>query len=97
MIRITTDANAREKLLAALATVTAESSDELAAELSFMRQAFDREWRAARPAVPASIYVLIGAPLGETFDLGSLATGGRDLIGTAGFEPLTSEDGPSSP
>ncbi|HET9625764.1 MAG TPA: hypothetical protein VFP84_30580 [Kofleriaceae bacterium] len=38
--------------------------------------------------MPPSIYVLIGKPLTPAFDLGELATGGRDLVGTQDVERL---------
>ena len=51
-------------------------------------------WHATRPAVPATMFVLVGPPIAPGFDLADLATGGRDVIGSEGFErlePLTDE------
>lgn len=113
ILLITRDARAREQILAQLAKISADQSDELAAELLDARRSFDQAWKRVRPALPATMYILLGPPLGTTFDLADLATGGRDLIGTQRFERLepltdppttpptdagaTSTDGPSSP
>lgn len=87
MILITTDPKTREALLEQLARVTAEQSNDIVAELLEARRDFDRRWRRERPAVPATFYVLIGPPLGESFDLEDLAAGGT-VVGTEGFEQL---------
>lgn len=103
LILITDDKAAGEKLVAKLVELTNDEGSEIAAELFEGRRAFEREWLEKRPAVPATYYVLFGAPLGTTFDLAALATG-HEVIGTHTFErldpptdPPTSEDGPSSP
>jgi len=88
ILLITSDARARKQLLERLAELSNESSDELAAELLTARNAFERAWQAERPAVTPSMYILLGARAEPGFDLGELATGGRDLIGTQGFERL---------
>ncbi len=38
-------------------------------------------WLRDRPAVPATMYLLIGPRPAPGFDLRELATGGRDLVG----------------
>ncbi|HEU4735309.1 MAG TPA: hypothetical protein VFT22_45775 [Kofleriaceae bacterium] len=86
MLLVTGDARARERLLAKLADLESGSANELAAELLEARHRFEAAWLAERPAVPASMYVLIGPPVARTFDLASLATGGRDLAGTQPIE-----------
>jgi hypothetical protein len=95
MLLVTSDDNARARLLQKLADLESGSANELAAELLDARKAFTAAWLAARPAVPPSIYVLIGPPLSPRFDLGELATGGRDLVGTQPIErpdPQDSQD-----
>ncbi|HWO23326.1 MAG TPA: hypothetical protein VNO30_31515 [Kofleriaceae bacterium] len=81
MLLITSDDAARRRILDKLAELTHESSDELAAELLEARRRFEAAWRRDRPAVPASMYLLIGPRPAPGFDLGELATGGRDLVG----------------
>jgi hypothetical protein len=81
MLLVTEDASVRERLLAKLADLENTSASELAADLLDARRRFEAEWLAARPAVPLTMYVLIGRPLRPGFDLADLATGGRDLVG----------------
>jgi hypothetical protein len=106
LILITEDPESRQALVDKLAAISKDEGGEVAAELTLQRRAFDRDRAAKRSSVPATFYILIGPPLGTTFDLPTLATGGSDLIGTVPFErlepltdpaPPTSEDGPSSP
>ena len=105
MLLVTDDASARQRLLAKLAELERTSANQLASELLEARHRFDAAWLADRPAVPPSIYVLIGRPLSPGFDLADLATGGRDLVGTEPIEraeplddsPATAAGGPSSP
>jgi len=106
MLLVTNDDSARARLLAKLADLEDTSANELASELLEARRRFDAAWLAARPAVPASMYVLIGPPIAPAFDLAELATGGRELAGTQPIErlepledqaPVTSGAGPSSP
>ncbi|HEY0992720.1 MAG TPA: hypothetical protein VGD80_36955, partial [Kofleriaceae bacterium] len=82
MLLVTDDDAARARLLTKLADLESSSASELASELLDARKMFQSAWMAARPTIPASMYVLIGAPLSVRFDLGTLATGGRDLVGT---------------
>jgi hypothetical protein len=88
MVLVTNDDSARARLLAKLAELEHDSANELGAELLEARQRFEAEWLAARPAVPASMYLLIGGRLSPRFDLTELATGGRDLVGTQPIERL---------
>jgi hypothetical protein len=87
MLLITSDASARQRILDKLAELSHENADELAAELLEARRRFEAAWARDRPAVPASMYLLIGPRPAPGFDLRDLATGGRDLIG----EQLTGE------
>jgi hypothetical protein len=99
MLLVTNDDSARARLLAKLADLEHGSANELASELLDARRRFDAAWLAARPAVPASMYILIGPPLETRFDLAELATGGREL-GTQPIErlePVSDDAGPSAP
>jgi len=86
MLLVTNDDSARTRLLAKLADLESTSTNELAAEVLEARHRFDAAWLAARPAVPPSMYVLLGPPIAPSFNLGDLATGGRDLVGTQPIE-----------
>jgi len=86
MLLVTNDAGVRERLLAKLADLESTSTNEIAADLLDARRRFETEWLAARPAVPPTMYLLIGGPLRLRFDLTELATGGRELIGTQAIE-----------
>ena len=104
MLLVTSDASVRARLLGKLADLEHASANELAGELLLARHRFEAQWLADRPAVPASMYLLIGPPLAPTFDLAGLATGGRDLVGAQPVERLeplepdvSSGAGPSSP
>ena len=88
------------QIIAKIAKLADENADEIAAELIRARQKFEGEWMAARPAVPVSMYPLLGPRPEPGFDLVDLATGGRDLIGSEGFErlePVIDEPSPTSP
>lgn len=88
MLLTTTNETARAHLLAKLAELEHDAAGELAAEVQEARHRFESAWYATRPAVPASMYLLLGAPLSPRFDLAELATGGRDLVGTQDIERL---------
>ena len=90
MLLVTEDEHARARLLAKLADLEHDAASEVAAEIQEARHRFEAAWHATRPAVPASMYLLLGRPLSPTFDLADLATGGRDLIGTQEVERLES-------
>jgi len=88
MLLVTEDDTARARLLTKLADLEHDSADELASELLEARHRFEAAWYGTRPAVPASMYLLLGAPLAPGFDLAELATGGRDLVGSQDAERL---------
>ncbi|MEO7734605.1 MAG: hypothetical protein ABIY55_26855 [Kofleriaceae bacterium] len=88
MLLVTDDDLARSRLLTKLAALEHDSANELASELLDARHQLEAAWHAARPAVPLAMYLLIGAPLSPRFDLGGLATGGRELIGDRPIERL---------
>jgi hypothetical protein len=88
MLLVTEDDQARGRLLAKLADLEHDAASEVAAELLEARHRFEAAWYATRPAVPASMYLLLGRPLSPRFDLAELATGGRDLVGTQDIERL---------
>jgi hypothetical protein len=81
MLLITGDAGARKLILEELAELSNASADELAIELLDARRRFEAVWKRERPAVPPTMYLLIGPRPRPGFDLRDLATGGRDLIG----------------
>jgi hypothetical protein len=87
MLLITSDAGARRRILDELAALSDASADELAVELLEARRRFEDAWRRDRPAIPATMYLLIGPRPAPGFDPADLATGGRDLID----EQLSSE------
>jgi tetratricopeptide (TPR) repeat protein len=100
MLLITDDRAARERIIEQIAILTSESSDEIAAEMLIARKQFERTWHATRPAVPATMFVLVGPPIAPSFSLADLATGGRDVVGSEGFErldALTDEPTPPAP
>ncbi len=105
MILLTTDIDARKRLIDKLAKLEDADADEIAAETYEQLHAFLAAWKRDRPALPATMYVLLGPRLGpQAFDPTDLATGGRDLIGASQperLEPLddepTSAAGPRSP
>jgi hypothetical protein len=88
MLLVTDDATARARLLAKLADLENDAADELAGELLEARRRFEAAWHTTRPAVPAAMYLLLGPPLSPGFDLGQLATGGRELVGAQPIERL---------
>lgn len=88
MLLVTNDESIRTRLLTKLAGLEHDSASELASELLDARRQFEATWQAARPAVPLAMYLLIGPPLSPRFDLGKLATGGRDLVGAQPIERL---------
>lgn len=80
LLLITNDARARERIADQLAKVAEENRDAIVAELLEARRQFEDAWKAERPALPASFYVLLGPPLEPGFDLEELAIGGRAPI-----------------
>lgn len=94
MLLVTTDANSRKRLVERLAELENQDAAVIATEMLEARRAFDRAWKQARPAVSPTMYVLVGPPLAPGFDLGDLAVGGHDLIGTESVEHLEPPDDP---
>lgn len=88
MLLITSDHDARQRLIEQLAKISEANAEEVAAEMIEARSQFDRTWAAERPAVTPSMYVLIGPRPRPGFDLTDLATGGQDLVGSEPFEVL---------
>jgi hypothetical protein len=88
MMLITQDEGARKQLLEKLSELAGKDADAIASELLESRRRFERAWRTERPSVPPGLFVLIGAREEPGFDLGDLATGGRDLVGADSFEQL---------
>lgn len=88
MLLITSDKDARQRIIDKLAQLEAVDASELAAEILETRQRVDRAWQAQRPAIPFTMYVRLGAELAPGFDLTDLATGGHDLVGAEAIERL---------
>jgi hypothetical protein len=80
MLLITADASARRRILDKLAELSHARADDLAAELLDARRRFEAAWQRDRPAVPPTMFLLIGPRLAPGFDPRDLATGGRDLL-----------------
>ncbi len=88
LILYTTSAAERAKLVAKLAELADQNADALAYELEVMQRRFDEQWKATRPEVTPSMFVLLGAPLSPSFRLDDLAVD-RDLVGSdQPLEPL---------
>jgi len=79
---LTNDPEARARIVEKLAELEHADARELAAELMDAQHRFDTRWKAERPAVPPTMYVLLGPHPDPAFDPANLATGGRDLVGT---------------
>ncbi|HEY5937552.1 MAG TPA: hypothetical protein VIU61_23055 [Kofleriaceae bacterium] len=94
MLLITPDDKARKRIIDELAKLEDSSADEIAAEIYESRRNFEREWKAERPAMTPSLFLLIGPRAKPSFDMGALATGGRDVVGSQPFERL---DPPTDP
>lgn len=77
---VTTNEESRQKLLRKIAEIEEADVAVIAGELDEDRRRFEKRWQAERPAISATNYVVIGPRLAPSFDLGDLATGGRDLI-----------------
>jgi hypothetical protein len=89
MILLTSDPDARQRMIDRLATMVDANKDAIANELTEMQHRFISAWRRDRPDVPPWLYILIGPRIAPAFDLNDLATGGRDLVGAArDDEPL---------
>jgi hypothetical protein len=79
---LTNDPEARQRILDKLAELDHADARELAAELLEARRRFEARWKAERPALTPTMYVLLGPHPAPGFDPADLATGGRDLVGT---------------
>lgn len=88
LILYTDDATERARLVAKLAEIEEKDADALAYELDVEKERFEAAWRATRPHVTPTMYLLLGPPLKSSFRLGDLAVD-RDLIGSEEpIEPL---------
>jgi hypothetical protein len=94
MILITTDDDARKRLIDKLAALEDADQDAIASEVLASRKRFDSAWLVDRPALPPTMYVLLGQRLPPWFDLGDLATGGRDLAVGQERDELPADDAP---
>jgi hypothetical protein len=97
VLLITSDAKARQRIIDKIAELSHQNADEIAAELLEARQRFTRAWSTQRPVVSASLFLIMGPRLQPGFDLGDLATGGRDVMGTEGLERLEPLTDPPAP
>jgi hypothetical protein len=88
MLLVTGDAAARQRLIERLATLEHDNADEIAAEIFEERHRFESAWKHDRPAIPATMYILLGPDIAPRFDMTDLATGGRDLVGSEPVERL---------
>jgi hypothetical protein len=99
MILIAQDDQARNTLLKQLAELEQRDEMELRVAMLSARQAFLDEWYAKRPAVPASMFLLLGKRRDPYLDRRALAVD-RDLIGTNmpdELEPLYEGSEPPAP
>ena len=78
LLLLTSDEAARRRIIEKLAALEHEDADEVGAELLESRKHFEDKWKHERPAITASMYILVGPRLAPGFDLGDLATGGRN-------------------
>jgi hypothetical protein len=80
MLLVTTDTGARARMIQKLATLQAETAEQVAAEILEQRAMFEKRWKRDRPAIPPTMYVVTGPVASASFDLSMIATGGRDLV-----------------
>ncbi len=80
LLLITNDDDARQRILDELAKLSEQNTDAIATELLDARVRFERRWKAERPAVPPSFYILLGPVESRRFDLAELAVGGRTIV-----------------
>jgi hypothetical protein len=97
MILITGEPEARMRLIDKLAALEDKPDDAIANEVLASRRRFDSAWLAERPAVPPTMFVLLGPKLPAWFDLTELATGGRDLASTEPDNDAAGEDAGDDP
>lgn len=77
---ITDNPATRKRLLETLEQIEAKNADQLIVEVFEQRRKFEHEWKKNRPLMRPTMYLLIGSRLHLDFDMGDLATGGRDLF-----------------
>jgi hypothetical protein len=87
IILITEDETAKKELIERLAKLEARDAADVAIAMLDARAAFEREWHTNRPALPASMYLLLGPRRNPYVAPADLATA-RDLIGTNAPEEL---------
>lgn len=75
----TDDPELRDRLIKQLADLEGKNLEQLRYEQDREKRAFDQAWRRERPALPATMYILLG-PHQHGFDMGTLAVGGQDLV-----------------
>jgi len=80
MLLVTTDAEARKRLIDALSDLEKKDPPNLPSEVFVERYKLERRWKAERPLIPPTMYILLGAPQRPGFDMYDLATGGRELF-----------------
>jgi hypothetical protein len=91
MLLVTRDDKARQRMIDKLALLEQQDAAEIGAEVLGERMRFEAEWKTTRPAMPPTMYVLIGPKPSPVIDFAKLAAGGRDLVGAAAddaAEPL---------
>jgi hypothetical protein len=89
LILITSDVDARKRLIEKLAQLEDRDAAAIAGELDLERQQFEARWLRERPELRPTWYILLGPRIEPGFDLTELATGGLDLLGSeAAPEPL---------
>jgi hypothetical protein len=93
LILMTDDPKARKNLIDRLAKLEEADADVVAAELFTARRQFETRWRAERPGLPPTFFVLLGPRLSAGFDIAVLATGGHELatMPIERLEPLYDE------
>ncbi|HWU87682.1 MAG TPA: hypothetical protein VN253_10430, partial [Kofleriaceae bacterium] len=74
MLLVTSDELARKRLLDKLAELSKQDAAVVAAEVLEARRRFEAAWRRDRPAIPATMYILLGPRPAPGFDLRDLAT-----------------------
>jgi len=94
MLLITNDQGARERIIKKLAELDNADIGDVAIEMLEQKNRFEKAWLADRPTLPATMYIVIGPRLSPGFDLGDLATGGHDVIGSHVVEHLDPPEGP---
>jgi hypothetical protein len=88
MVLLTNDDKVRNQLIDQLAELEHADAQAIDREVTEARVKFNTAWLHDRPAVPPTMYVLLGPHLTPTFDPTDLATGGRDLVGSEDVPPL---------